>query len=179
VDILTLFGLASVSLMLVAYALEDRAPAFVILFAGACGASSIYGFLAGTWPFGVVEAVWTVVALRRWRSHPSNQAHVTSWPIACDMTALSAAERQRYDTLRQLVLKAVRDVGSTAIGFCLRVDGTVSAANIAEWMTLEHRCCPFLTLRLALAEDGTWVEMGGSAAIKEFLRDEFSTLAKA
>src|SRR5262245_739932 len=64
---LTLFGVASVSLMLIAYALEDRAPMFVLLFAGACAASSSYGFLAGAWPFGVVEAVWTAVAIRRWR----------------------------------------------------------------------------------------------------------------
>jgi len=49
--------------MFVAYALEERAAAFVLLVAGACGASSIYGFIAGTWPFGIVEAVWTVV---RW-----------------------------------------------------------------------------------------------------------------
>ena len=177
---LTLFGVASVSLMLVAYALEERAPAFVLLFAGACGASSVYGFLAGTWPFGIVQVVWTVVALGQWRSRlgePKN--HSTSQPIACDMTALSPAERQRYDTLRRLVLDAVGDVRSTSIGFRLRVDESASAANIAEWMTLEHRCCSFLTLQLALTRDGTWIEMGGSAAIKDFLRDEFKALARA
>lgn len=177
---LTLFGVATVSLMLVAYALEERARAFVMLFAGACGASSIYGFMAGTWPFGIVEAVWTVVALRRWRSRIANRQHQSaSQPIACDMTALSPAERQRYDTLRRLVLDAVGDVRSTAIGFRLRVGESASAANIAEWMTLEHRCCPFLTLQLALTTDGTWIEMGGSAAIKEFLRHEFKPLTMA
>lgn len=64
---LTLFGLFSVTAMLVFYALEERAPAFVLLFASACAASSIYGFLQGAWPFGIVEAVWTGVAIRRWR----------------------------------------------------------------------------------------------------------------
>jgi hypothetical protein len=177
---LTLFGVVSVSLMLVAYALEERAPAFVLLFAGACGASSIYGFIAGTWPFGIVEAVWTAVALRRWRSRLADpQERSTRQPIACDMTALSPAERQRYNTLRRSVLDAVGDVRSTAIGFRLRVGESASAANIAEWMTLEHRCCPFLMLRLALTMDGTWIEMGGSAAIKDFLRGEFKALATA
>ena len=52
---LTLFGLVAVSTMLIAYALEDRSRTFVLLFAAACGASSAYGFLAGTWPFGIVE----------------------------------------------------------------------------------------------------------------------------
>lgn len=65
-DALTLFGAISVSLMLLFYALEHRASAFVLAFAAACAASSAYGFAQGAWPFGVVEAVWTVVALRRW-----------------------------------------------------------------------------------------------------------------
>jgi len=66
-DGLTLFGFASVSLMLLTYALEDHSPWFVLAFAGTCAMSSAYGFLAGTWPFGVVEAVWSLVAVRRWR----------------------------------------------------------------------------------------------------------------
>ena len=65
-DALTLFGLFAVSAMLVCYALEDRHPRFVFGFAVACALGSIYGFLQGAWPFGVVEAVWAVVALRRW-----------------------------------------------------------------------------------------------------------------
>lgn len=64
---LTLFGAAAVSAMLIAYALEPRSAWWVLAFAVACGLSSLYGFLAGTWPFGVVEAVWALVALRRWR----------------------------------------------------------------------------------------------------------------
>lgn len=64
---LTWFGLLAVTAMLVCYALEDRSPSFVLAFAGACGLGSIYGFLQGAWPFGVVEAIWSLVALRRWR----------------------------------------------------------------------------------------------------------------
>jgi hypothetical protein len=66
-DLLTTFGAASVGAMLVFYAVEDRSAWFVLAFAGACLASSGYGFLAGAWPFGVVELVWSGVALRRWR----------------------------------------------------------------------------------------------------------------
>ena len=66
-DGLTAFGALAVALMLVCYALEDRHPAYVLAFAGACLASSAYGFLQGAWPFGVVELVWAGVALRRWR----------------------------------------------------------------------------------------------------------------
>jgi hypothetical protein len=67
-DGLTLFGLLSVSAMLLFYALEDRSPLFVLAFAGACAAGSVYGFLQGAWPFGVVEAVWAIVALLRWHA---------------------------------------------------------------------------------------------------------------
>jgi hypothetical protein len=64
-DPLTLFGLAAVSFMLLTYALEDRSAWFVLAFAGACLLASAYGFLQGAWPFGVVEAIWALVALRR------------------------------------------------------------------------------------------------------------------
>ncbi|HLE79048.1 MAG TPA: hypothetical protein VI687_01510 [Candidatus Limnocylindrales bacterium] len=66
-DLLTVFGALSVGAMLVFYALEHRSRRFVLAFAGACLASSAYGFLQGAWPFGVVELVWSGVALRRWR----------------------------------------------------------------------------------------------------------------
>ncbi len=66
-DALSLFGLVAVSAMLLFYALEARSHWFVLAFAGACAMGSTYGFLQGAWPFGMVEAVWTLIALKRWR----------------------------------------------------------------------------------------------------------------
>jgi len=63
---LTIFGLFSVTAMLVCYALEKHSPWFILAFAVACILGSIYGFLQGAWPFGLVEAVWSIVAVRRW-----------------------------------------------------------------------------------------------------------------
>jgi hypothetical protein len=68
VDGLTAFGFTAVTLMLVCYALEARSPRFILAFAGACALGSAYGFLQGAWPFGVVEAVWALIALRRWQA---------------------------------------------------------------------------------------------------------------
>jgi len=65
-DSLTLFGLVAVTAMLVFYALEDRSRWFILAFAGACALGSLYGFLQGAWPFGLVAAVWALVAVRRW-----------------------------------------------------------------------------------------------------------------
>lgn len=64
---LTAFGLLAVTAMLVFYALENRSPWFILAFAGACALGSVYAFLQGAWPFGVVEAIWSLVAVRRWR----------------------------------------------------------------------------------------------------------------
>lgn len=66
-DGLTLFGLVAVSAMLAFYALEDRSHWYVLAFAGACLLASIYGFLQGAWPFGMVELIWSGVAFQRWR----------------------------------------------------------------------------------------------------------------
>src|SRR5258707_15534932 len=64
---LTVFGLFAVTAMLVSYALEKRSHWFILAFAGSCALGSAYGFLQGAWPFGLVEAVWSIVALQRWR----------------------------------------------------------------------------------------------------------------
>lgn len=63
---ITLYGVAAVTFMMVMYALESRDHRFVLGFAVGCVLSSGYGFMAGAWPFGVVELVWAVVAVRRW-----------------------------------------------------------------------------------------------------------------
>lgn len=66
-DSLTIFGLFAVTAMLVCYALEDHSRWFVLAFAGSCALASLYGFLQGAWPFGIVEMIWALVAVRRWR----------------------------------------------------------------------------------------------------------------
>ena len=65
-NLLTLFGLFAVTMMLLTYALENRSTWFILAFAASCLLGSAYGFLQGAWPFGMVEAIWSIVALRRW-----------------------------------------------------------------------------------------------------------------
>jgi hypothetical protein len=71
-DGVSLFGLFAVSAMLVTYALEKRGAWLVLAFAASCALGSIYGFLQGAWPFGVVEAIWAVVAVYWWRRRVSD-----------------------------------------------------------------------------------------------------------
>jgi hypothetical protein len=68
---LSLFGFFAVTVMVVCYALEHRHANFILAFAISCVLASIYGFLQGAWPFGLVEAIWSAIAARRWW-----QAHV-------------------------------------------------------------------------------------------------------
>lgn len=71
-DMLTAFGLFAVSGMLVCYAFDNRSPWWNLGFAVFCALGSIYGFMQGAWPFGLIEVVWSAVALRRWlRRHPA------------------------------------------------------------------------------------------------------------
>jgi hypothetical protein len=80
-DGLTLFGLFAVTAMLVCYAFEDRDPWFILAFAVACVLGSVYGFLQGAWPFGFVEAIWAIVAARRWwKAPPSARPGFRMWP---------------------------------------------------------------------------------------------------
>jgi hypothetical protein len=73
VTLLTAFGLFSAAAMLVSYALEERSHWFTLALAGACALGSVYVFLQGAWPFGVLEAIWCLIALRKWhrRNHES------------------------------------------------------------------------------------------------------------
>ena len=64
--LLSAFGLFAVTAMFVTYALEQRSHWYVLAFAVACALGSVYGFLQGAWPFGLVEAIWSIVAVRRW-----------------------------------------------------------------------------------------------------------------
>ena len=62
----TIYGVCALTFMMAMYALEARGRLFILAFAFGCALSSSYGFLSGAWPFGVVEGIWTVIALRRY-----------------------------------------------------------------------------------------------------------------
>jgi hypothetical protein len=61
-----LFGIAAVTVMVITYALEDRAVTYILAFSVSCIAAAIYAILIRSWPFAVVETIWSLVAFRRW-----------------------------------------------------------------------------------------------------------------
>jgi hypothetical protein len=78
---LTIYGIISLTFMMAMYALERRGSIFVLAFAFGCGLSSTYGFLSGAWPFGVVEAIWTIIAIRRYRGTTNEKAVHSAIPV--------------------------------------------------------------------------------------------------
>jgi uncharacterized membrane protein len=106
-DPLTLFGLFAVTGMVVFYALERRSAWFILAFAGACALASVYGFLQGAWPFGVVEAVWTVVAVQHWRRLRVRAGKTKKVAEAEEPDQETDSEK----TAREIILEAIRAKG--------------------------------------------------------------------
>jgi hypothetical protein len=83
--ILSLFGLFAVTAGVVFYAMEDFSRWFILALGVSTALASIYAFLQGAWPYGLIEIVWTVAALWRW------------WPRRCGrLNALRSEIDERY-----------------------------------------------------------------------------------
>jgi hypothetical protein len=96
-------------------------------------------------------------------------------PIACDLNALTPAERERRRTLVGALAQAIVDRAELDHGFELRVDAAeLDLPALAEWIALERRCCPFLnfTIELAAGDGPVTVALSGADGVKDFLRAE-------
>ena len=71
---LTLFGSIAVAVMFLSYWFEPRSKWFVLIFAGACIATSAYSALAGVYPITVIEALWSIVAFQRFSQRSRQEA---------------------------------------------------------------------------------------------------------
>ena len=97
-------------------------------------------------------------------------------PFACNLKAISASERPRYNDLSKRVRAAIRGRAETANGYSLTLDGNaVSLTEAAEWIGFERLCCPFLTMELSASGDqADWVlTLSGPEGVKPLLNAEF------
>jgi hypothetical protein len=95
-------------------------------------------------------------------------------PIACDLDAISASDRPRYNELRAMLASAA--IGRRALpdGFAIKIaTGRMTLMHLAEWISFERKCCPFLEFRIELASDSgpVWLSLIGRPGVKEFLAD--------
>lgn len=105
-DPLTLFGLVAVTAMVIFYSLERRSPWFILAFAGSCSLASVYGFLQGAWPFGLVEAVWTGVAVWRWW-----QVNAAENKPPSRLSSAAGGEEDSEMTAQKIILNVIRERG--------------------------------------------------------------------
>jgi hypothetical protein len=89
----------------------------------------------------------------------------------CRLDVLDGAERTRYATLRASMRAAAQETKELGDGYAVRIRSDAAVfLDVAEWITLERRCCPFLTLGLDWsASDAVWLRLTGGAGVKSFL----------
>jgi hypothetical protein len=97
-------------------------------------------------------------------------------PFACNLTALSAAEREHHKELSKKLRAAVEGTRELSDGYGFRLNGErQTIAMVAEWVSLERLCCPFFTFQLEIGSDAKpiWLRMTGREGVKDFMRLEF------
>lgn len=97
-------------------------------------------------------------------------------PLACNLKALTAAERTRHHELTQQLRAAIRNRSELPDGYAFKLDGeTITLKEVGEWIGLERLCCPFLTFQLSASGNRTgWtLRLTGPEGVKDFLRAEF------
>lgn len=98
-----------------------------------------------------------------------------SAPLACNIKAIRAAERPRYNDLVKRLRIAVQDRSELSDGYAYRLDTKkITLPEVAEWITMERLCCPFLTFQLEIKGNGdSQLTLRGPMGAKAILREEF------
>jgi hypothetical protein len=96
--------------------------------------------------------------------------------LACDLDAISASERPRYNELRRMLAAAVVGKRNLVDGIAVRISTErMALAQLAEWISFERKCCPFFEFKIDVAAGSgpVWVSLTGRAGVKEFLEQAF------
>ena len=96
--------------------------------------------------------------------------------FACNLKAIGAAERPRYSDLVKRIRAAMRERSEISNGYAFKLDSqTVTLPEAAEWISMERKCCPFLTLQLsASGNHPDWLlTVTGPEGVKPLLDAEF------
>jgi hypothetical protein len=94
--------------------------------------------------------------------------------LACNLRAISAVQRPRYNELVSRLSAAIRDRGELPDGYTYTLDSSkITSPEVAEWIAMERLCCPFLIFRLEGAEEASRLTMRGPEGVKALIRDEF------
>ncbi len=98
-------------------------------------------------------------------------------PLACDLDAISASERPRYNELRKMLAASAVGKRELPDGIAIQISTErMALAQLAEWIALERKCCPFFEFKIEVAPESgpVWVSLTGRAGVKEFLSQAFT-----
>jgi hypothetical protein len=106
--------------------------------------------------------------------------HFLAVAFACNMSALNHTERDRLYVLLDKLTTAAVHRQELPNGYRYDVDRQkLSLAELAEWVSLESRCCPFLNFDLQLSSKGAlYFQLTGDAGVKQFIEAEMHRLPK-
>ncbi len=97
-------------------------------------------------------------------------------PLACDLDAISASERPRYNELRKMLAASALDKRELPDGIAIKISTErMALAQLAEWIALERKCCPFFEFKIEVAPESgpVWLSLTGRPGVKEFLSQAF------
>jgi len=107
------------------------------------------------------------------------RADITT-PIACNLAVFTKAERARHIELIAMLKERVAGMRESTDGYSFRFEAELVRA-LAEWTTLETKCCPFLDFEIELEPQpggAAWLHLRGNPEVKEFISTDFEPLLK-
>jgi hypothetical protein len=126
-------------------------------------------------PFSLSLPALALVGCTRAGAEVSRQGAADEPPIACKLGALSPAEQEHHAALLQRLGTMTEKTSETADGYVVHLHRDEAGfLQVAEWITLERRCCPFLNFDLTwkAGDEAPALQLGGRKGVKEFLAAE-------
>lgn len=96
-------------------------------------------------------------------------------PLACNLNAMTSQQRERHQRVLQQLDIQHGEIHEVTDGYAIRYPGNeVMCLAIAEFISLEHLCCPFfrLTLEVEPGQGSIWLRLTGDSSVKQFILAE-------
>ncbi len=93
-------------------------------------------------------------------------------PVACNLSAFDSRRSKRHDALAGELFTSFEGAHELLNGYEFSLLGQSEwYLKLAEWVTLERLCCPFLNFEQEFSLDGKiWLRVTGDDNAKQFLK---------
>lgn len=148
---------------------------FVQLIATAVAAAGLLGNSRKTITVSTAAPEGSASSYTAWRRASSPFALLAADslpPIACNLKALTSEQRKQLAHIGEHVISAIGASRELANGYAFRIDPTkASLLDVAQWLDLWRRCCPFYEFQVQLqaADAVVWLSVTGRPGVKEYI----------